>query len=408
VTKAEAALDAIASVGRVSGAEGLRVAEVEPVLLSHRYAEEQSWSGGRLPGFTAGLVRVRSEDGLTGVGETYMGNFAPEVVLALVRYYSPFLVGRDASDIAGAWELCTARTRYWGRTGVSISVLSGIEAALWDLCGKAVGKPVVELLGGPAHDELSGYASGGMAGSLDELGAELAGYVERGFRAAKIRIGVSPEADDAKTEAARAALGPGLALAADAVQGSNPRPWSADEAIACGRRLERHDLAWFEEPCAATDIAGYAACRRALDIPIAGAESTTTVAELSRFLEADALDLAQPDASHIGGVLEARRAGALAEAHGVEVAMHAWGGGPCVMANVHAGFATPACRWLELPTNPNPLIEALLVEPLELDDGRLRAPRAPGLGVELTPELEERYPYQPGCHYHFQERREGD
>jgi L-alanine-DL-glutamate epimerase-like enolase superfamily enzyme len=401
------ALADIASTGRVADAAGLRIADVETVLLSHPYGpeHEQSWSGGRLPGFTAGIVRIRTHDGPEGIGETYMGNFAPEVVVALVRYYRDFLVGRDAADIGALWELCTARTRYWGRTGVSISVLSGIEAALWDLCGKAVGKPVVELLGGVASSDVRAYASGGMYASLEELRSELAGYGQQGYTAAKIRIGVSPEADAAKTSAARSALGADAALAADAVQGSNPRPWTAQEAIACGRELEQFGLAWFEEPCAATDIDGYVACRRALDIPIAGAESTTTVAELRRFLDADALDVVQPDASHIGGVLEARRATALAEAHGAQVAMHAWGGGPCVMANLHTAFASPACRWMEVPTNPNPLVDELMVAPLQLHDGLLAPPTAPGLGVALTPEIEARYPYRPGCHYHFEERR---
>jgi L-alanine-DL-glutamate epimerase-like enolase superfamily enzyme len=404
------ALAELEVIGRVDGAAGLRIADVEPVLLSHEYGagREQSWSGGRLPGFTAGLVRIRTHDGLEGVGETYMGNFAPEVVAALVRYYREFLVGRDAADVAALWALCTARTRYWGRTGVSISTLSGIEAALWDLCGKATGKPVFELLGGAAHDGVRAYASGGMHGSHDELAAELGRYVAQGYTAAKIRIGVSPEADAAKTAAARAAVGTRAALAADAVQGSNPRPWTAREAIACGRELEAFGLAWFEEPCGATDIAGYVACRRALDIPIAGAETTTTVSEVQRFLDADALDVVQPDASHIGGVLEARRATALAEAHGADVAMHAWGAGPCVMANLHVALASPACRWMEVPTNPNPLVEELMVAPLELRDGRLAPPAAPGLGVTLTPEIEARYPYRPGCHYHFEERRADD
>jgi D-galactarolactone cycloisomerase len=392
----------------VEGAAGLRIADVEPVLLSHRYgsSSEQSWSGGRLPGFTAGLVRVRTHDGVEGVGETYAGNFAPEVVAALVRYFRQFLVERDASDIGALWDLCTARTRYWGRTGVSIAVLSGIEAALWDVCGKAVGKPVFELLGGAAHDGVRAYASGGMHASHEALRAELGGYLEEGYTAAKIRIGVSPEADAAKTAAARSALGDGAALAADAVQGSNPRPWTSREAIACGRELEAFELAWFEEPCGASDLEGYAACRRALDIPIAGAESSTTVAELQRYLDADALDVVQPDASHIGGVLEARRATALAETHGAEVAMHAWGAGPCVMANLHVAFASPACRWMEVPTNPNPLVDELMAAALDLRDGILAPPSAPGLGVELTPEIEARYPYRPGCHYHFEERRE--
>ena len=169
--------------------------------------------------------------------------------------------------------------------------LSGVESALWDLCGKAVGKPVVSLLGGTAHDRLTSYASGGMDSALDEVRQEARNHLARGFQAVKIRAGVSATADYAKAAAARDALGAEAALAVDAVQGSNPNPWSAAQAIECGRLLEELDLLWFKEPCAATDVNEDAECD-GRSIPIAGAESTTTIAEFQRFLDADALDVA--------------------------------------------------------------------------------------------------------------------
>lgn len=401
------ALGEITRLGRVDDAAGLRIADVEPVLLSYVYPPEdvQTWSGGSLPGVTAGLVRVTTTDGLTGIGETYAGNYAPEVVVSLVRYYREFLVGADAADIAGLWDTCYTRTLYWGRTGISISVLSAVESALWDLVGKAIRRPVHALLGGAVHDVLPRYASGGMDADPERLASEQRGFATGDFRGSKIRAGVGPEADLAKAELARASLAPDTALAVDAVQGSNPRPWTADQAIAAGRLLEPLGLAWFEEPCAATDIEGYVACRRALDIPIAGGESCTTAAELGRFIDAGALDLVQPDAAHIGGILETRRAAALAESAGLPIAVHAWASGGCLMANYHAAFASPNTTWLEFPTQPNPLIEALLTEPLRVSTGQVSAPTAPGLGLQLTPDVVERYPYRPGMHYHFEERR---
>jgi L-alanine-DL-glutamate epimerase-like enolase superfamily enzyme len=400
-----AGLRDVSRLGTVDDARGMTITDVECVLLSHTYADAELWTGGVLPGITAGLVRITTSDGLTGIGETYGSNFAPEVVRAVVEHFRPFLVGQDPSDIAGLWQSCWSRNLYWSRVGMGVIVLSAIESALWDLVGKAVGKPVVELLGGAVHQSLPRYASGGMEASPPRLRAEQAAYVEQGFLATKIRAGESAAADFEKAALVRDVVGPDIGLAVDAVQGSNPNPWTADDAIPVAKALAELDLLWLEEPCSATDPEGHAAVRRAVDVPIAGAESCTTVHELRRYLEADALDLAQPDAAHIGGVLECRKAAALAESYGVDIAVHAWASGGCVMSNYHVAFASPNCTWLEYPTQPNPLITALLAEPLTVVDGRVLAPTAPGLGLLLTDEIEARFPYQPGHHYHFEERR---
>lgn len=394
-------------LGRVDDAAGLRIARVEPVLLSYTFpsTDVQTWTGGTLPGITAGLVRITTADGMVGIGETYAGNYAPEVVRALVDYYAAFVVGEDASDVAGLWRKCYSRTLYWGRFGISISVLSAIEAALWDLVGKACGKPVHELLGGRQHDSLPRYASGGMDSEPAQLVAEQRRYRDEGYLASKIRGGLSPAADAAKAAAAKEALGPGVALAVDAVQGSNPNPWSADTAAAAAAMLGEVGVLWMEEPCGATDLEGYAQVRASSPVPIAGGESCTTVVELERYLRAGALDIVQPDAAHIGGVLECRKAAHLAERAGLPVAVHAWASGGSVMANYHAAFASPNCAWLEFPTQPNPLVAALMAEPLAVVDGRVLAPTLPGLGIELTPEIEAAFPYRPGHHYHFEERR---
>lgn len=394
-------------LGLVRAAAGMRITKVEPVLLSHVFAGDgQAWSGGALPGVTAALAHVTTDNGVDGIGETYVGNFVPEAASALISYFGGYLIGRDPSEISTVISDCLDRTLYWARSGLAVAALSAVECALWDVCGKALGRPVFELLGGVQGARPRAYASGGMEASVDRLAREMSGYRDAGFHGVKIRTGVSPAADREKAGAARAALGPEIALAVDAVQGSNPRPWSAEQAIACGRRLEDLGLEWYEEPCAAEDIDGYVACRRALQIPIAGAETLTTARALMPYLRAGAFDIVQPDASHIGGILEAVEAGRAAAAHGATVAMHAWGSAPCVMANIHAGFAIEACKWLEIPTNGNPLIDELLIDPIVLDHGRPRPPTAPGLGVALTDEIRARFPYRKGAHYHFAERRD--
>lgn len=397
----------IAELGDVPSARGTRIVSVRPVFLSYSYPPEdvQGWSGGRLPGITAALVEIATDAGVTGVGETYAGVFAPEVVRAIVEFHASGLIGRDPSQIVRLWHECRSRMLYWGRSGIAIATLSAIEAALWDVCGKLVGKPVLELLGGPCHASLPRYASGGMEASETGMRAEADAARRAGYLAMKIRTGVSPEADRAKTTLIAEALGPGVRLAVDAVQGTNPNPWTATQAIAAGKALEDLDLLWYEEPCAAWDVEGYATCRAALDMPIAGGESCTTLDEVRGFLSIDAVDILQPDAAWLGGLLPVLRAGELADDARVDVAVHAWGSAGTVMGNYHAAFAMPSCRWLEYPSQPNPLISALMAQPLRVVDGRVLPPSAPGLGLRLTPELESAYPYRPDHRYQFEERR---
>lgn len=400
--------ESVDRLGLVDAARGMTITAVEPVLLSHRFppGEELAWSGGVLPGVTAALVRIRTADGLEGLGETYAGTFAPEVVRELVRFYGPLLLGEDPSRISFLWKKCYSRSLYWGRTGINVSVLSAIESALWDLCGKAAGVPVHRLLGDPGRTEMRLYASGGMDASDDDLAAEQAAHVAGGFLASKIRIGRSAEADVHKAEVASAALGPGIRLAVDAVQGSNPQPWSSETAIVVGRGLERFDLLWYEEPCAADDIEGHLACRRALDIPIAGGETLTTAAQFVPLLEAGAVDVVQPDAAHIGGILEALKVALFAETRGIATAMHVWSSGAGFLANAQVAFAAPGCAWLEFPAIRNPLVAALQAMPVVMENGALPSPGLPGLGVVLSPETERAYAFEPDNHYHFEERRD--
>src|SRR4029079_8961825 len=134
----------------------------------------------------------------TGIGETYAGVFAPEVVRAIVEYHADALIGRDPSQIHTLITEGRRRMLYWGRTGIAIAALSAVEAALWDVCGKLVGKPVVELLGGARHPSLPRYASGGVETDRQRMRAEATEVREAGFIAMKIRTGVSPSADREK------------------------------------------------------------------------------------------------------------------------------------------------------------------------------------------------------------------
>jgi len=376
----------------------MKITAIEPILLTAPLSGgDVRWSGGTIPMLNACLVRVHTDEGLTGLGETYGGGlFAPESARAVVEHFATLAVGEDATHIVGIWQRLYAGTLFWGRAGLVVSVLSALEMALWDIAGQALQVPTHRLLGGVAHARLPVYASGGLDKSDDVFMQELESYLEAGFRSVKIRIGYGPRADAHRVELARKTVGPDVRLMVDAVMGHNPDPWRAAEAIAVAEALREYDLTWFEEPCAASDYTGYATVRSRSPIAIAGGESSTTIHEFKHFFERGALDIAQPDAAHCGGIREFVRIATLADAAGVRIVPHAWGSGPALTSNYHAAFATPACFTVEYPTINNPLRQELLVEPLQQQDGYLLPPTAPGLGLKLTNAIMERYPYQPG------------
>ncbi|MBI3454339.1 MAG: mandelate racemase/muconate lactonizing enzyme family protein [Candidatus Rokubacteria bacterium] len=377
----------------------MKITRVEGVLLSAPLPPEHivRWSGGEIAVAHAALVQIHTDDGLTGLGDTYAGGwFYPEAAKALLEHFEPLLLGEDPREVARLAHGLWAKSQYWGRVGAAVNAISAIENALWDLAGKAHGVPVWQLLGGLAHRTLPIYASGGLEKPREQTIAELRGYLAQGCCAVKIRVSTDLALAVEKVRLCRETLGPEVQLMVDAVMGSHPEPWSAKDAIQFARAIEPYGIAWLEEPCAAYDVEGYAAVRRATPIPVSGGETSYTVHEYRRFFDAGALDIVQPDACTSGGILECTRIAALAAAHGVRVAPHAWGSAATVLANLHWAFATPHVLIHEYPTWGFPLRDELLAEPLRIKDGVIAPPEAPGLGVELRREIRERYPWRGG------------
>jgi L-alanine-DL-glutamate epimerase-like enolase superfamily enzyme len=372
----------------------MRITDVRPVLLTHPYGTEPS---GRR---SACFVEVETDAGIVGVGETYAGVYVPEVAAAIVELFKPLVVGQDPTSPEAVYRIAYRATSYFGRTGLTVMVLSGIENALWDIAGQAQGVPVHALLGGAVHDELPMYGSGGpFTMTIPELVAQAADTRRRGLRGFKMRVNFfryQPEVEAERVAAVREALGRDMALAIDAVQNYNPRPWSVKDAARMLRMLEPCNLEWAEEMLPPFDPQPYAELRRSTSTSISGGEGITTAVQFEQWLRAGAFDLAQPDATIIGGIGEARRACAAAAARGLPVAMHVWGSAPTLAANIHLAFATPNCIWVEHPVLGNPLESELFVAPLVICDGCVRPPTTPGLGIRLTAELREKYRFVPG------------
>jgi L-alanine-DL-glutamate epimerase-like enolase superfamily enzyme len=355
---------------------------------------------GRNDSFNTCLVEIDTDAGLTGLGEAKvgagnLGNYAA-VVETIRSELAPRLVGRDPRDIARLWEAMYNGGRapnveregrtfpIIGRRGVTISAISGVDIALWDLLGKSLDQPLWRLLGGRFRDKVPAYASGGWA-PVGAIGKQLRQYVERGHRAVKMRVGLQDRSVDdsaARVREVREALGPEVGLMVDA-HGT----WSVRDAQRFARKVVDCDLAWLEEPVSADNIGGQAEVRAATDIPIASGESEQTRFAFRDLIAARAVDVLQPDLAIAGGLTETLRICALAAAHGLTVAPHLWGSAILFASGLHLAVATPCVTLLELTRGDNPLLNDLVQEPFDLRDGFVHASDRPGLGVTLNREF---------------------
>jgi len=340
------------------------------------------------------LVRIQTNNGLVGWGEAKAavgsaGN-CRTLVSSINDQLAPQLIGKDSRQISRLWDEMYSGTRghyalsegrtfpVLGRRGLNISAISGVDMALWDLLGKSLNAPVVELWGGPCRAEMPLYASGGWA-DADSIGAELGRYVAAGFSGVKMRVGMMDGDVDtsiARVTAARTAIGPKIDLMVDA-HGT----FSAVQAKRFAAAVEPLGLRWFEEPVSADDRKGAAAVRASTSIAIAAGESEFTRFDFRDLIEIDAVDILQPDLAICGGPSEGRRIAALAETHQLELAPHCWGSAISFGAGVSLAFASSAAKVIEFSLGANPLLHEFAEESVDVVGGRIAAPTRPGFGV---------------------------
>ncbi|WP_353154048.1 mandelate racemase/muconate lactonizing enzyme family protein [Pollutimonas bauzanensis] len=362
------------------------------------YEQQHVSDFGRIASFDTVLVRVETVCGLVGHGEAKEevgseGNCRALVSL-INQKFGPLLVGEDPRDINRLWELMYngSRAHYalklghvfpiLGRRGISVSAISGIDLALWDLLGKHLNAPVWRLLGGRKAEKLPAYASGGWA-DADNIGEQLLGYIERGgFQAVKMRVGVidgDPINSAKRVRAAREAIGPDIGLACDA-HGT----YNVAEAKRFCRLVEDQNLMWFEEPITADDKRGMAEVRASTAIPIAAGESEFNRFDFRDLAELRAVDIFQPDLAICGGISEAMRIGAIASAWNLRLAPHLWTGALAFSAGAQVAAASPAGWLLEYSLGANPLLHELAEESFPVIDGMVEIPDRPGLGITIN------------------------
>ncbi|MDE2749986.1 MAG: mandelate racemase/muconate lactonizing enzyme family protein [Chloroflexota bacterium] len=341
------------------------------------------------------MVKVIAADGTYGWGEGYG---PANVVKAGVEFLALLALGEDPLQVEAIWNKMHLRALDYARRGVLVAAISAIDIALWDLRGKLLGQPVSVLLGGRRRERIMVYATGMYFTETEDLAGKLADeaqrYAAQGFRALKMKVGLGVETDVKHVRAVRAALGDELQLMVDA-----NHAYSLSEALRFARQVEALDIGFFEEPVSPEDYDGYRELRQRTSIPIAGGECEYLLAGFRQLLSQRCVDIAQPDICGAGGLTEAKRIAALAYAFQTNVIPHSWGTGIAFAAGLHLvstldivpGRLRMPEAMLEMDRSENALRENLTYPKFRLEDGRVTAPTAPGLGVDVDPDALAHY-----------------
>jgi len=336
------------------------------------------------------LVEIVTDDDLIGWGECFGPAEANQSVID--NSFGPMIIGDDPRETLAVWEKIYNRAREWGRKGVAITALSGIEIALLDLTGKALGVPVYQLLGGSPRN-VECYASAFYYDGPwnNDITSEAKHLQEQGFAAYKMKVGADLSTDIERVRTVRAAVGPTAQLAVDANRG-----YSYSEAVRFIQATEAERLWFFEEPVIPEDLASYGELRQRSPIPIAGGESEFTRWGFLDLIGNRRVDVLQPDATACGGIRETLLIAGMASAHGIETIPHVWGSAITVAAALHIFSALPTVTpsrgrrgpRLELDQAPNALRD-------DLSDLHTAAvmtvPQGYGLGLEIDRSVLNQY-----------------
>lgn len=367
----------------------MKITNVEPIIVAAPLDEPWKIGTAIFRTMTATLVRVETDEGISGIGEC-LTRFAPEAAAAIVeKILKPVVVGQDPFEIELIWEKMYGVMRGRGHSkGFTIEAMSGVDIALWDVMGKALGQPIHRLLGSYGRTTLPVYASSLLFKPTAVLVAEAEQLAACGYTGIKLKIGQGDKTDMTNVREIRRAVGDNVKLMTDA-----NCAFDTHSAMLLGRQLQDEGVYWFEEPVAPENLDGYSKLAHALDMAIAGGESEFTRWAFKDLMAREAIDIIQPDLGRCGGFTEARKIAAVASAFDVPVAPHTGASSAVsIAAAIQWAAALPNMLTFEYMYPPNPLREQLLLEPLPaVEKSCLRVLQNPGLGVELDPKALARF-----------------
>ncbi|MDP6706547.1 MAG: mandelate racemase/muconate lactonizing enzyme family protein [Alphaproteobacteria bacterium] len=326
------------------------------------------------------FLRIDTDAGISGWGDAFAYGAATATKAAVDNMIGPALIGQDARDIAGISYRLQQANHIWGRYGITIFAISGVDIALWDIAGKTAGLPVHQLLGGRSCETLPAYASLPKYQDPETVAERTAHAVGQGYAHVKLH-----ETEVAETAAAREAAGGQVGIMLD-----TNCPWSPRKAREMAEQLAEYDLFWLEEPIfPPEDFAALAELQMESGIPIAAGENACTSFEFQKMFEAEAVKYAQPSVTKVGGITEFRKVATLAEAANVTLVPHSPYFGPGFLASLHLLVAMPDPFLIEHIYLD---LEAYPFGDLNKPDGNaFRVPDGPGLGADPDPEVLKDY-----------------
>jgi L-alanine-DL-glutamate epimerase-like enolase superfamily enzyme len=359
------------------------------------------------------VVKIHTDEGLTGIGET---DTNPWVAKAMIEArgthcmglgLTEMLIGQDPRDVEGLWEKMYTGSAMTGRRGLGICAMGALDIALWDLRGKIEQKPCWQLLGGAVNPSITPYAS--LLPEGDDLDTYAHVLVDRavrakelGFQAMKLEVCIKGPyshnslqiVDDREianiVRACRKAVGPEMTVMVDVAYCW--QNWK--EALRAVEMFADQDIYFVETPLPSDDIDGYAKLVHASPVRVAAGEWLQTRFEFREFMERDALDVVQPDVGRVGGLTEARRVAMQARDRGLVVVPHCWKSAIGIAASAHLAAISPTCTFIEYL--PKPLADSrlrieLCDSELEMEEGVVPLPQAPGLGISLNEDALRRF-----------------
>jgi L-alanine-DL-glutamate epimerase-like enolase superfamily enzyme len=341
------------------------------------------------------VVKVHTDAGLVGVGEVDSSSLVARAIIEaplshkICRGLAACIVGEDPLEIDRLVHRMVEGSIFYGRQGAAIQAMSGVEIALWDLFGKATGRPVYQLLGGGFRKTFRAYASilfGDTPDQTEQTARKLAGL---GYLAVKFGwgpMGQSEASDIAHVKAARRGLGDAVELMVDA-----GLCWDTATAIRRARQFEPYNLTWLEEPLHPDNVEGYGRLSAQSPVRIAAGEEVCDVAEFRRLMDVGGIDVAQVDVTRVGGLSRSKRIGwDSAERHRLCV-NHSYKTGINIAASLHFVAALPNTHYFEYCVEAGALRQTLTKQRFPVEAGLIGVPEGPGLGIELDEAVVERY-----------------
>jgi L-alanine-DL-glutamate epimerase-like enolase superfamily enzyme len=383
----------------------MKITDVEAIVL---HAQDSSLPEELDVGGYAGyqvVVHVETDEGIDGWGECCTGGEygeAAEAVRVLIQKgFTPRILGKDPREYRSIWERLYQDTVWFGRRGLTIFAMSGIDTALVDIAAKSKGVPACVLLGGRHKSTVPVYAS--LLFNMDDqegTGKKGLEYVKAGYFGVKFgwgmipsrSFGANPQADEQILQSIRQVIGKDARLMVDVGRWVH---WDADYAIRMVDRFQKYNLFWLEEALPQDDLDGYVKLATSVETTIAAGECLYTLYDFTDVIKRHALDLIQPDVSKVGGLSESKRIIDFADGNNVQWVPHNWSTAINTAASLHLVASSPKGFLLEFKQEPNPLVTKLSKHPFTIENGALRVPDTPGLGIDIDLDTIERYRVPP-------------